>query len=457
MKGFADMRNVALAKLVAAKYFNPFRWIYIVGRYRSAEVRTLVARTPHEGLWVFIEDFQNNTVQSNSNNSNRGQLKMTRNNMVTRIKNILSTGGKAGDCAKQNPRVAGRSGFNQVGNEDSLSPDSLYSLCPVGPVPLGSLAEGSPVRLGTAPVINKQRNVHIPGSEMITTLVDSAKKSTVGLSLDLLTMRGDHYGCQQVGLWITLGGKDSSGQMAIRDPVQVIQLQGAVRCMQSPKAKSGISKRATCKDPIGQHNDASRLVRPLGLLGNFAKHRWERKMAAGASASADNRGSHLEAAGHECELRDAAGVQSPLEVAKLISQRMVDAGLAIHIYKAGRFLLANRIPFGVIFGGTDVNEDVKNAEKCRVMGAVLGEASHGSGAGVLCSALLRAEDSTAVRRRRKGQRPSACALQYFVCPQQGRAKYACAGAVAEDQKRTSCNIGGLSAALQNAADKPLMP
>ncbi|CAJ0939840.1 unnamed protein product [Ranitomeya imitator] len=65
----------------------------------------------------------------------------------------------------------------------------------------------------------------------------------------------------------------------------------------------------------------------------------------------------------------------------------------------------------------------------------------------------------------------------------GRAKYACAGAVAEDQKRTSwkedrrrrsgpetpirpdqqrdrpwvSNIGGLSTALQNAADKPLMP
>ncbi|CAJ0932702.1 unnamed protein product, partial [Ranitomeya imitator] len=68
--------------------------------------------------------------------------------------------------------------------------------------------------------------------------------------------------------------------------------------------------------------------------------------------------------------------------------------------------------------------------------------SHGSDAGVLCSALLRAEYSTAVRRRRKGQRPSACALQYFACPQQGRAKYACAGAVAEDQKRTSCNEDG---------------
>lgn len=34
----------------------------------------------------------------------------------------------------------------------------------------------------------------------------------------------------------------------------------------------------------------------------------------------------------------------------------------------------SRIPFGIIFGGTDVNEDVKCEEKHRVMGAVLGEA-----------------------------------------------------------------------------------
>ncbi|CAJ0947444.1 unnamed protein product [Ranitomeya imitator] len=33
----AATNNAALAELVAAKYFNPFRWIYIVGRYRSSE------------------------------------------------------------------------------------------------------------------------------------------------------------------------------------------------------------------------------------------------------------------------------------------------------------------------------------------------------------------------------------------------------------------------------------
>ncbi|KAM9330877.1 glycosyltransferase 1 domain-containing protein 1 [Gastrophryne carolinensis] len=84
--------------------------------------------------------------------------------------------------------------------------------------------------------------------------------------------------------------------------------------------------------------------------------------------------SHLEAAGHECELRDADELNSPLEVAKLISQKNFDAGLIIHLYKAGRYLLGSGIPFGAVFGGTDINEDVKNEEKFRVMEAVLEDA-----------------------------------------------------------------------------------
>ncbi|KAG8597467.1 hypothetical protein GDO81_002290 [Engystomops pustulosus] len=94
----------------------------------------------------------------------------------------------------------------------------------------------------------------------------------------------------------------------------------------------------------------------------------------GNSTTAQRIRSHLEAAGHECELRDASAVQSPVEVANLISERKFDAGLAIHVFKAGRFLLDNGIPFGVIFGGTDINEDVKNEEKFWVMGTVLEEA-----------------------------------------------------------------------------------
>lgn len=49
---------------------------------------------------------------------------------------------------------------------------------------------------------------------------------------------------------------------------------------------------------------------------------------------------HIESAGHTCELRDAAEFQSPAEVANLIAQYPAfDGALAIHLYKAGRFLL----------------------------------------------------------------------------------------------------------------------
>ncbi|XP_003222803.2 glycosyltransferase 1 domain-containing protein 1 isoform X1 [Anolis carolinensis] len=83
---------------------------------------------------------------------------------------------------------------------------------------------------------------------------------------------------------------------------------------------------------------------------------------------------HLEAAGHVCFLKDSFSCESSLVVSKLISSENFDAALAIHLYKAGRLLQGSRIPFGVIFGGTDINEDAKCEEKVRVMEAVLNEA-----------------------------------------------------------------------------------
>ncbi|XP_075290708.1 glycosyltransferase 1 domain-containing protein 1 isoform X1 [Opisthocomus hoazin] len=83
---------------------------------------------------------------------------------------------------------------------------------------------------------------------------------------------------------------------------------------------------------------------------------------------------HLHAAGHICVLKDAFMYESPTEIANLTSTDKFDAALAIHLYKGGRLLQGSRIPFGIIFGGTDVNEDIKCEEKRRVMGAVLGEA-----------------------------------------------------------------------------------
>lgn len=50
---------------------------------------------------------------------------------------------------------------------------------------------------------------------------------------------------------------------------------------------------------------------------------------------------------------------------------------------------ANRIPFGVIFGGTDINEDIKNEEKYRVMGAVLEDARYSKRVSAYTVMLLR--------------------------------------------------------------------
>ncbi|XP_022453890.1 glycosyltransferase 1 domain-containing protein 1 isoform X6 [Delphinapterus leucas] len=48
--------------------------------------------------------------------------------------------------------------------------------------------------------------------------------------------------------------------------------------------------------------------------------------------------------------------------------------MALHLYRGGRLLPGHGIPFGIIFGGTDLNEDVKQGEKNKVMGKVLEEA-----------------------------------------------------------------------------------
>uniref|UniRef100_A0A8D0H7F4 Glycosyltransferase 1 domain containing 1 n=1 Tax=Sphenodon punctatus TaxID=8508 RepID=A0A8D0H7F4_SPHPU len=81
-----------------------------------------------------------------------------------------------------------------------------------------------------------------------------------------------------------------------------------------------------------------------------------------------------EAAGHTCVLKDAFAHSSPSETANLISAEKFEAALAIHLYKGGQLLRGSRIPFGIIFGGTDINEDIKHEEKYRVMEEVLEEA-----------------------------------------------------------------------------------
>ncbi|XP_064793496.1 glycosyltransferase 1 domain-containing protein 1 [Oncorhynchus masou masou] len=92
----------------------------------------------------------------------------------------------------------------------------------------------------------------------------------------------------------------------------------------------------------------------------------------GNCTTAERIRTHIESAGHTCELRDAADFKSSAEVASLIEQKPpFEGAIAIHLFKGGRLLLDTQVPFGVVFGGTDINEDVKVEQKRAVMEQVL--------------------------------------------------------------------------------------
>ncbi|XP_069034264.1 glycosyltransferase 1 domain-containing protein 1 [Embiotoca jacksoni] len=96
------------------------------------------------------------------------------------------------------------------------------------------------------------------------------------------------------------------------------------------------------------------------------------KPKTGNHTTAERIRSHIESAGHTCELRDPEEFQSPADVANLVSRNPpFEGALAIHLFRAGRLLLDIQVPFGVIFGGTDINEDVKVEQKRVVMEQVL--------------------------------------------------------------------------------------
>ncbi|RVE68429.1 hypothetical protein OJAV_G00092450 [Oryzias javanicus] len=99
------------------------------------------------------------------------------------------------------------------------------------------------------------------------------------------------------------------------------------------------------------------------------------KPKTGNHTTAERIRSHIESAGHICELRDAGEFQSSADVNSLVTHYPpFEGALAIHLYRAGRLLLDMQLPFGVIFGGTDINEDVKVEHKRVVMEQVLRKA-----------------------------------------------------------------------------------
>ncbi|XP_059511049.1 glycosyltransferase 1 domain-containing protein 1 isoform X3 [Stegostoma tigrinum] len=76
-----------------------------------------------------------------------------------------------------------------------------------------------------------------------------------------------------------------------------------------------------------------------------------------------------------CILRDIAEFKSPSQVSDLINEQKFEAVMTIHLYKGGKLLLDSNVPYGVIFGGTDINEDTQDKKKHEIMETVLQKSS----------------------------------------------------------------------------------
>ncbi|KAA0713790.1 Glycosyltransferase 1 domain-containing protein 1 [Triplophysa tibetana] len=86
---------------------------------------------------------------------------------------------------------------------------------------------------------------------------------------------------------------------------------------------------------------------------------------------------HIIAAGHSCVLCDTRELGSASDVTSVMTKAPgFEAALAIHLFKGGRLLLDTGVPFGVVFGGTDVNEDVMDEHKRAAMERVMHKARH---------------------------------------------------------------------------------
>ncbi|KAJ8401085.1 hypothetical protein AAFF_G00390420 [Aldrovandia affinis] len=95
----------------------------------------------------------------------------------------------------------------------------------------------------------------------------------------------------------------------------------------------------------------------------------------GNCTTAERIRNHIESAGHTCVLRDIGDFQSAGDVAALVAREpSFEGAFGIHLYKGGRLLLGTKAPFGIVFGGTDLNEDVKDEKKREVMEQVLQKA-----------------------------------------------------------------------------------
>ncbi|XP_077996398.1 glycosyltransferase 1 domain-containing protein 1-like [Glandiceps talaboti] len=108
---------------------------------------------------------------------------------------------------------------------------------------------------------------------------------------------------------------------------------------------------------------------PMQLLFVTALQR-----ATGNKTSIERISRHLESECVSCHLANSGDFEDRNEFIEYIKKQNITAVVGLHAYRAGRLLTDCPIPYGMVLGGTDVNEFYKNADKLVVMTAAVKEA-----------------------------------------------------------------------------------
>uniref|UniRef100_UPI00358E70E7 glycosyltransferase 1 domain-containing protein 1-like isoform X1 n=3 Tax=Myxine glutinosa TaxID=7769 RepID=UPI00358E70E7 len=95
--------------------------------------------------------------------------------------------------------------------------------------------------------------------------------------------------------------------------------------------------------------------------------------SSGNATSAERIRSHLIAEGHSCLFLQNDELSTQGHIRTFLEANGISAVIGVHLHKVGRLLQGCPVPFGMVFGGTDLNEDIKSAAKLAVMASVVRE------------------------------------------------------------------------------------
>ncbi|XP_077996003.1 glycosyltransferase 1 domain-containing protein 1-like [Glandiceps talaboti] len=96
--------------------------------------------------------------------------------------------------------------------------------------------------------------------------------------------------------------------------------------------------------------------------------------ATGNKTSIERIRHHLESECVSCCLANSGDFKDRDEFIEYIKKQNITAVVGLHAYRAGRLLTDCPVPYGIVLGGTDVNEFYKNADKLVVMTTAIKEA-----------------------------------------------------------------------------------